>query len=282
MTSMREDVKPVRVPHLKRKKARGEKIAMLTVYDAAMARLFDQAGIDVFLIGDSLGMVVLGYETTVPVTLEAILHHTAAVRRGTKRALIVADMPFLTYGARMSETIRNAGRLIQKGGANAVKVEGGGRMVRTVRRLVELGIPVMGHLGLLPQHIHRVGGFRRQASEAHEAEQLIADALALEEAGAFAIVLECIPSELAGRVSAQLSIPTIGIGAGPHCDGQVMVSYDLLGLSGYAAPSFAKIYAQLGEAMTAAAEQYAADVREGRFPADPQPVAAAQAVQAKS
>ena len=263
---MAEAHKRIRVPDLKEMKQRGEKIAMLTAYDATMARLFDAAGVDVLLVGDSLGMVVLGYETTLPVTLEATLHHTRAVTRGAPRALVVADMPFLSFQTSVADAVRNAGRLLQEGGAVAVKVEGGQPVVETVRRLVEVGIPVMGHLGLTPQSVHRLGGFRRQATADVDARQLVEDALALQEAGAFAIVLESIPAEVAQRATAEVAIPTIGIGAGPHCDGQVLVSYDLLGLSDYA-PPFARKYAELGEAIATAVKAYAEDVRQGRFPA---------------
>jgi 3-methyl-2-oxobutanoate hydroxymethyltransferase len=263
---MTEGVKKVWPLRLKEMKQRGEKIAMLTAYDAMMARLLDCAGIDVLLVGDSLGMVLLGFETTLPVTLDAMVHHTAAVSRGAKRALIVADMPFLSYQVTVPEALRNAGRLVQSGGANAVKIEGGQAVVETTARLVEIGIPVMGHLGLTPQSVNRLGGFRRQAKSEEDAQRLIEDAKALEEAGVFAIVLESIPAELARTVTAQLSIPTIGIGAGPHCDGQVLVSYDALGLTEYSAPSFAKRYAQLGEAISEAARTYAQEVRDGQFP----------------
>ncbi|MGC9951709.1 MAG: 3-methyl-2-oxobutanoate hydroxymethyltransferase [Bryobacteraceae bacterium] len=261
------DTKLIRLPDLAAKKRRGEKIAMLTAYDYTMARLLDRAGIDVLLVGDSLGMVMLGYETTLPVTLDAMVHHTRAVSRGTQRALVVADMPFLTYQLSVEEALRNAGRLIQEGGAAAVKIEGGGASVEVASRLVEAGIPVMGHLGLLPQHVHQLGGFRQQARLHADAEQLLADAQALEEAGAFAVVLESIPASVAEAVTADLHIPTIGIGAGPHCDGQVLVSFDILGLSQDATPPFVRRYADLGEQTVAAAMAYADDVRTGRFPA---------------
>jgi 3-methyl-2-oxobutanoate hydroxymethyltransferase len=263
---MSESVKRIRVPDLKEKKKRGEKIAVLTAYDATMARLLERAGIDVLLVGDSLGMVVLGYETTLPVTLDAMVHHTAAVSRGASRALVVADMPFLTFQISVTEAVRNAGRLIQEGGAAAVKIEGGAAVVDVAQRLVEIGIPVMGHLGLLPQSIHQLGGYRRQARLVEDAEQLIADARALELAGVFAIVLESIPAEVARETTAALSIPTIGIGAGPYCDGQVLVSYDAFGLFEGAVPPFVKQYANLGEQVVAAAKAYAEEVRDGRFP----------------
>ncbi len=271
---MAEAARQIRVRDLKDKKQRGEKIAMLTVYDATMARLLDRAGIDVFLVGDSLGMVIQGHETTLPVTLEAILYHTQAVRRGTKRALVVADMPFLSYQVSVSEGIRNAGKLIQQGGAAAVKLEGGRPVLEVVERLVDAGIPVMGHLGLLPQHVHELSGFRMQAREPHQAERLIEDARMLEAAGAFSIVLESIPAELAKSVTEEVSIPTIGIGAGPHCDGQVLVSYDVFGLNDESVPPFVKQYADLGELMVEAARAYAEDVRQGRFPAPDRRVSA--------
>lgn len=264
---MTERARRVRVPDLKKMKCRGEKIAMLTAYDATMARILDRAGIDVLLVGDSLGMVIMGHETTVPVTLEAVLHHTAAVSRGARNALVVADMPFLTYQVSPQEALRNAGRLLQEGGAAAVKIEGGQPVVEAARRMVEAGIPVMGHLGLLPQSVHLLGGFAPQARHPADAERLLGDARALEEAGAFALVLESIPADLAGNVTRALGIPTIGIGAGPHCDGQVLVSYDAFGLFDEFVPPFVKQYARLGEAMADAARAYAADVRQGQFPA---------------
>src|SRR5579863_1324067 len=264
---MAESVKRIRVRDLQEKKGRGDKIAMLTVYDATMARLLDRAGIDVFLVGDSLGMVIEGHDNTLPVTLDAMLHHTQAVARGTKRAFVVADMPFLTYQASASEAVHNAGRLIQQGGAASVKLEGGHAVAETVARLVEAGIPVMGHLGLLPQHVHELSGFRMQAKCQEDADRLIEDARELQQAGAFSLVLESIPSEVAQAVTEELSIPTIGIGAGPYCDGQVLVSYDAFGLNDESVPPFAKQYASLGEDMVEAAREYAEDVRQGRFPA---------------
>ena len=259
--------KRIRLPDLEAKKRRGERIAMLTAYDYTMARLLDRARIDILLVGDSLGMVVLGHETTLPVTLDAMVHHTRAVSRGAHRALVVADMPFLTYQVNLPETVRNAGRLLQEGGAAAVKIEGGGAVVEAAAKLVEAGIPVMGHLGLLPQSVHQLGGFRQQATLEKDAVQLRDDALALQEAGAFAVVLESIPADVARAVTAELRIPTIGIGAGPYCDGQVLVCYDMLGLSQGAVPPFVKRYADLGEQIVAAATAYADDVRKGHFPA---------------
>ena len=263
---MAESVKRIRIRDLQEKKQRGEKIAMLTVYDATMARLLDRAGIDVFLVGDSLGMVIEGHETTLPVTLDAMLHHTQAVARGTKRAFVVADMPFLTYQASASEAVHNAGRLLQQGGAAAVKLEGGHAVAEAVARMVDAGIPVMGHLGLLPQHVHEMSGFRMQAKCQEDADRLIEEARELQQAGAFSVVLESIPSEVAHAVTEELSIPTIGIGAGPYCDGQVLVSYDAFGLNDEFVPPFVKQYACLGEEMVEAARAYAEDVRRGRFP----------------
>ena len=261
----------VRVPDLAAMKARGEKITMLTAYDATMARLLDRAGIDVLLIGDSLGMVVLGGQDTLQVTLEDMIRHTKAVRRGSSRALVVADMPFMTFQVSIPEAIRNAGRLMQEGEAMAVKLEGGVDMAATIERLVSVGIPVMAHLGLLPQSVHQLGGFKRQATTPEARRKLLMDASAIEQAGAFAVVLECIPSDLAQEVSAKLKIPTIGIGSGPDCDGQVLVSYDLLGLTDHA-PSFAHRYAPLGQAVTEAARAFAEDVRTSHLhPERPKP-----------
>jgi 3-methyl-2-oxobutanoate hydroxymethyltransferase len=256
----------IRVPDFKTMKRRAQKITMLTAYDATLARLLDRAGLDAILVGDSLGMVILGHETTLPVTLDAMIHHTAAVSRGTSRALVIADMPFLTYQVTVSEAVRNAGRLLQEGGAAAVKIEGGRPMLDVVRRLVDVGIPVMGHLGLLPQSVHKIGGYARQGTEPDQADAIIADAAALEDAGAFAIVLEAMPAELARTITARIGIPTIGIGAGPDCDGQILVSYDMLGLFEHP-PSFVKQYARLGEEIVAAASAYIEDVHSGRFPA---------------
>jgi 3-methyl-2-oxobutanoate hydroxymethyltransferase len=253
-------MKPVRVPDLRAMKERGDKIAVLTAYDFMMARLLDRAGVDVILVGDSVGMVVLGFDNTLPVTLEMMIHHTSAVSRGAKRALIVADMPFLTFQLSMEEAMRNAGRLIQEGGAAAVKIEGGRQIADTAKRLVDIGIPVMGHLGLTPQSVHQLGGFRPQGRDSEAAERLLKDAEVLEKSGVFAIVLESIPADLAGRVTASLKIPTIGIGAGTQCDGQVLVSYDMLGLSDNT-PPFAKQFAQLSEQILAAARAYIEDVR---------------------
>jgi 3-methyl-2-oxobutanoate hydroxymethyltransferase len=265
------DPKRVRTTDFRRKKEQGDKIVMLTAYDATMARLFDHAGVDALLVGDSLGTVILGHETTLPVTLDAMVHHTAAVSRGARRALVIADMPFLSYQVSVAEAVRNAGRLIQEGGAAAIKLEGGRAMLDVVARLVEVGIPVMGHLGLMPQSVHAVGGYRRRPMHADDVEALIAEAVALEHAGTFALVLEAVPAEAAALVTAQLKIPTIGIGAGPECDGQILVSYDMLGLFDEFVPSFVKQYARLAETILDATQTYAADVRAGRFPQVPAP-----------
>jgi 3-methyl-2-oxobutanoate hydroxymethyltransferase len=257
--------KRIRVPDLILMRERHERIVMLTAYDATMARLFDQAEVDILLVGDSLGNVILGLDTTIEVTLDAVIHHTRAVARGANRALIVADMPFLTYQVSSEDALRNAGRLFQAGAA-AVKLEGGREVADTVRRLTEAGLPVMGHLGLTPQHVHRLGGMRRQATSETAAEDLLQDALALEAAGAFAIVLEAIPNTVAKNVTSKLRIPTIGIGAGPYCDGQVLVSYDILGLYDGIVPPFVKRYAQLGSDIVRAAKTYAEEVRTGLYP----------------
>jgi len=258
--------KKVRAPDLALMKERGERIVMLTAYDASMARLLDRGGVDLLLVGDSLGHVILGLETTIPVTLDAIVHHTSAVARAATRALVVADMPFLTYQISAEQALRNAVRLFQEAGAAAVKVEGGRAIAETVRRLTAAGLPVMGHVGLTPQHVHRLGGMRRQAKDDAAAQELLRDALALEEAGAFAIVLEAVPDAVAQLVTSRLKAPTIGIGAGPFCDGQVLVSYDMLGLFDGHVPKFVKQYAQLGETILSAAQAFADDVRQGAYP----------------
>ena len=257
----------VRVPDLLEMKRSRRKIAVLTAYDATMAHLLDSAGIDVLLVGDSLGMVVMGEDTTLGVTLEMMVHHTRAVANGTRRALVVADMPFLSYQASASDAIRNAGALLQRGGAAAVKLEGGAAIADTIKRLVECGIPVMGHIGLVPQSVHKLGGFRPVGKTGEEADALLRDADAVEAAGAFSLVLESIPAELAARITAARSIPTIGIGAGPACDGQVLVSYDAFGFFDAFTPRFVKRYAELGAALSDAARCYIEEVRAGAFPA---------------
>jgi 3-methyl-2-oxobutanoate hydroxymethyltransferase len=256
----------VRVTDIQDKKRRGEKIAMLTAYDASFARLLEEAGIEILLVGDSLGMVIMGEETTIPVTLDVMVHHTRAVARAVRRALVVADMPFLTYQGSVSEAVHGARRLIQEGGAAAVKMEGGRPIADAVRRLGEIGIPVMGHLGLTPQSVHRLGGFGRQARAEEDAARLVEDARLLEQAGVFAIVLESIPDEVARRVTESVAVPTIGIGAGPYCDGQVLVCYDALGLTPERVPPFVRQYANLGAEIIEAARRYAQEVRDGKFP----------------
>jgi 3-methyl-2-oxobutanoate hydroxymethyltransferase len=256
----------IRVPNLLEMKRASRKITMLTAYDAAMANIMDGAGIDVLLVGDSLGMVVVGDHSTVGVTLDMMVHHCRAVANGAARALIVADLPFLTYHTSEADALRNAGRLIQSGRAEAVKLEGGAPFCSVVRALTDAGIPVMGHLGLQPQHEHTLGGFRAVGKNRAEAEQLVADAHALQNAGAFALVLESIPADLARQVTAELTIPTIGIGAGPHCDGQVLVSYDAFGLFQGYVPRFVKRYADLATVMAGATHAYIDDVRSGAFP----------------
>ncbi len=246
-------------------KERAEKIVMVTAYDYPSAVLVDEAGVDVILVGDTLGMVVLGYDSTIPVTLDDMVHHTKAVVRGAKRALITADLPFLTYQTGSQDALRNAGRLIQQGAA-AVKLEGGIDICPQVRALVSAGIPVMGHLGLTPQSIHVLGGYKVQGRDEKSAQKLLAEARSLEDAGIFSLVLECIPADLAARITETLSIPTIGIGAGPHCDGQVLVLHDLLGIEGSVRPRFVKQYAHLSETIRSAVAQYAQEVRQEQFP----------------
>ncbi|HEY2105094.1 MAG TPA: 3-methyl-2-oxobutanoate hydroxymethyltransferase [Candidatus Binataceae bacterium] len=261
----------IRVPHLARMKARRRKIAMLTAYDFTFARIFDQAGIDILLVGDSLGMTVQGRDTTLPVTVDEMVYHLRMVTRACARALVVGDMPFLSYQVSAEDALRNAGRLIKEGGAEAVKLEGGVMIADTVRRLVDVDIPVMGHIGLTPQSVHRMGGYRVQGRIEGRAagcrERLLEDAAALEAAGAFAIVLEGMPAELAREITERCSVPTIGIGAGPECDGQVLVMHDMLGLSQSRKPRFVKAYAALSQAVGSAAADYAREVREGAFPA---------------
>ena len=256
----------VRTTKLLEMKQTGERIVCITAYDYAMARLVDEAQIPVALVGDSLGNVVLGYDSTIPVTLDDMVRHTQAVVRGSERALIVADMPFMTYNVSVEDSLRNAARLMQEGGAQAVKLEGGTAVAEVVRRLTESGIPVMGHVGLTPQSVHQLGGYRVQGRTLGEARRLMEDALALEEAGAFAVVIESAPGELAKLVSSRLTIPTIGIGAGAGCDGQVQVIYDILGLSARQ-PRHAKQYARLNDVILAALQAYAAEVSDASFPA---------------
>ena len=256
----------VTIGELKEMKRNSEKIAMLTAYDYATAKLMDEVGVPLLLVGDSLGMVILGYESTIPVTMEEMLHHTKAVVRGTKRALVIGDMPFMTYHTSISDALHNAGRFIQEGGAQAVKLEGGEPMAEAVHRVVECGIPVMGHIGLTPQSIHQLGGFKVQGKTQEAAIRLLKDAQALEKAGAFAIVLESIPAPLARIITEKVGVPTIGIGAGPWCDGQVQVVSDLLGLFTDFVPKHAKQYARLFETIKGAVVDYVAEVQAGTFP----------------
>ena len=253
---------------LKEKKRNGQKITMLTAYDFPTARMMDEVGIDIILVGDSLGNVVLGYETTLFVTMDEMIHHTRAVTRAARNTMVVGDMPFLSYHLSVEEGLRNAGRFMQEAGAQAVKLEGGQERVAVVRALTEAGIPVMGHIGLTPQAVHQLGGFRVQGKDVETAQQLIADAKALEEAGAFAVVLECVPAPLAKKVTQEVSIPTIGIGAGPDCDGQVLVNHDMVGLFGGHVPKFVRQYAQIGEIMKEAFKAYKEDVEKGTFPTE--------------
>ena len=259
----------VTVPAVRQSKERGEKLVCLTAYDYPTARIVDEAGTDLVLVGDSLGNVVLGYDSTVPVTLEEMLHHTRAVRRGVERALLVADMPYGTYHTGPDDAVRAALRLVKEGGAEAVKLEGGRGRVETIRRLVAEEIPVMGHIGLTPQSLHKLGSYRLQAKTADAARALVEDALALEEAGAFAVVLEVVPREIAREVTAALHVPTIGIGAGADCDAQILVTHDLLGLSfSKTSPRFVRQYANVRDQMNEAIQAYADDVRTGAFPSD--------------
>jgi 3-methyl-2-oxobutanoate hydroxymethyltransferase len=258
----------VTVPALARAKARGEKIAMLTAYDFAFARIFDAAGIDVLLVGDSLGNVVQGQDTTVPVTLDEMVYHTRLVSRAARRALVVGDMPFGSYHASVEQAVASAVRLMKEGGAHAVKLEGGERVADRIAALARLQIPVMGHVGLTPQSVHQFGGFRVQGRGDEGHARVLADAKAVEAAGAFAVVLECVPKELAREISAALAIPTIGIGAGVGCDGQVLVMHDLLGLTDGAPPKFVRQYVGLGDVARRAAELWADDVRNQKYPSD--------------
>lgn len=251
---------------LRQYKSEGRAIVMLTAYDYPMAKLLDEAEVDMLLVGDSLGNVMLGYDSTLPVTMEDMLHHVKAVCRGAKRAMVVADMPFMSYQISIPEALKNAGRLLQEGGAQAVKLEGGAALADTVKAIVTAGIPVVGHLGLTPQSVNQLGGFKVQARDEQTAQQLLDDARALEAAGAFAIVLECIPNGLAKRVSESINIPTIGIGAGVACDGQVLVIHDLLGLHSGFTPKFVKKYADLHHEIALAVQNYISDVREKQFP----------------
>jgi 3-methyl-2-oxobutanoate hydroxymethyltransferase len=256
----------VTIAEIAQMKQRKERIPMLTAYDYVTAKMVDETSIPLMLVGDSLGMVMLGYESTIPVTMEEMLHHTRAVVRGARRALIVGDMPFMTYHISVSDALHNAARFIQEGGAQAVKLEGGEIVAEKVRRFVDCGIPVMGHIGLTPQSVHQLGGFRVQGKTEEAAEGLLKDACVLEEAGAFAIVLECVPAPLSRLVTQRVSIPTIGIGAGPDCDGQVQVISDILGLYSDFVPKHAKQYVKLAEEIKTAVADYMAEVKSASFP----------------
>jgi 3-methyl-2-oxobutanoate hydroxymethyltransferase len=259
-------ISKVTVHTLAKMKAEHRKISMLTAYDASFSRLIDQAGCDIILVGDSLGMVVQGGGNTLPVTMEEMIYHCRSVKRGTERAQVVGDMPFMSYQASLEEGIRNAGRLVKEGGAEAVKLEGGADYAELAHRLSKIGIPVMGHIGLTPQSLHSMGGFKVQGRSAAQAKQLLEDARALEQAGCYSIVLEGIPQELAQQITASLTIPTIGIGAGVHCDGQVLVIYDLLGMNEEFRPKFVKRYDNLAVRIRTAVEQYITEVRNEQFP----------------
>jgi len=259
-------VKKKTIPSILAMKADEHRITVLTSYDYPLTRIIDACGVDIVLVGDSVGVVVAGHETTLPVTMEEMIYHTRSVVRAEPRALVVADLPFLSYQVSLDEARRNAGRLIKEGGAEAVKLEGGVACAATIRAITAMDIPVMGHIGLTPQSIHRMGGFKVQGRDDEQAERLLADARSVEEAGAFAMVLEGIPSELARRITAAAGIPTIGIGAGPHCDGQVLVIHDILGLCEKYAPKFVKKYADLRPIITDAVNRYLEEVRSGEFP----------------
>ena len=260
----------VSISQIKDMKQKGEKITMLTAYDYTTAKIIDEAGVPLILVGDSLGMVVLGYESTIPVTMEEMLHHTKAVVRGTKQAMVVGDMPFMTYHVSTSDALRNAARFIQEGGAQAIKLEGGVTVAEKVRSIVDCGIPVVGHIGLTPQSIHQLGGYKVQGKTSEAALKMVEDAQALEEAGAFAIILETIPAPLAAVITQKVGIPTIGIGAGAGCDGQVQVISDILGLFTGFVPKHAKQYAKMADTIRTAVSEYDKEVKAGSFPTDEQ------------
>ncbi len=258
----------VTIRDLARMKRRGEKIPMITAYDYTSAQLVERAGIPLILVGDSLGQVVLGYDSTVPVSMDDMVHHIKTVVRGTRRAHVVGDLPFLSYHADVSDAIRNAGRLLKEAGAQSVKLEGGRSQAETVSRIVQSGIPVMGHIGLTPQAVNQLGGYRVQGKSVKDAVRLMDDAHSLEQAGAYAIVIECVPEPLARMITERVSVPTIGIGAGAGCDGQVQVFHDMMGLYEDFTPKHARRYAQLGQAMVEATQSYISDVQDGSFPDD--------------
>ena len=260
---------------------RGKRIAMITAYDYTSARIVEDAGVDIILVGDSLGQVVLGYDSTVPVSMEDMVHHLKAVSRGTKKAHIVGDLPFMSYQASRAEAIRNAGRLLKEGGAQSVKLEGGRHVEKTIRKIVQAGIPVMGHIGLTPQAVNQLGGYRIQGRTTKAAVELLEDAMAVENAGAYSIVLEGVPSQLARIVTERLTIPTIGIGAGVHCDGQVQVFHDMMGLYTDFTPKHARKYAHLAELMNNAVSDYIQDVRAQSFPSEDESFTLSQEVLAE-
>lgn len=259
-------MKKITTADIRARKNQGQPFSMLTAYDYSFARILDEAGVDMLLVGDSLGNVMLGHTTTLPVTMEDMLHHVKAVSRGVKRALVVADMPFMSYQVSIEDAVRNAGRLVQEAGAEAVKLEGGQEIADTVQKIVRAGIPVIGHLGLTPQAVHQLGGYKVQGKEAEAAKKLLADAKSLESCGAFAILLECVPEALATLITKELSIPTIGIGAGAGCDGQVLVVHDILGLFPGNKAKFVKTYVNLHEIITGAVKSYISEVQERAYP----------------
>jgi len=259
--------KKITIPELQQMKLEGRRIAVLTAYDYPTAKLLDEAGVDILLVGDSAAVVFCGYETTLPITMEEMLYHLKAVVRARPRALVVADMPFMACQSGETEALQNCGRMLKEGGAEAVKIEGGVNMAPIIRAVTEMDIPVMGHVGLTPQSVHRMGGYKVQGRK-EQAERIIEDAVAVQEAGAFALVLEGIPSSLAARITETLDIPTIGIGAGPDCSGQVLVIHDILGLCEKYSPKFVRRYADLGPLITAAARQYVSEVKDGIFPTE--------------
>ncbi len=271
----------ITINQIKDMKQKGEKITMLTAYDYSTAKIIDGVGIPLILVGDSLGMVVLGYQSTIPVTMEEMLHHTKAVVRGTKQAMVISDLPFMTYHITVEDALRNAARFIQEGGAQAIKLEGGVNVAEKVSRIVDCGIPVMGHIGLTPQSIHQLGGFKVQAKTPEAASRLLEDARALEAAGAFAIVLETVPAPLATLITQRIGIPTIGIGAGTNCDGQVQVINDILGSFTDFVPKHAKQYAKLADIISNAVTEYHNEVKAGSFPTEKQSYSMDESVLAK-
>ncbi|MEA2014209.1 MAG: 3-methyl-2-oxobutanoate hydroxymethyltransferase [Thermodesulfobacteriota bacterium] len=261
-------INKITISAVQKMKSDGEKISMLTAYDYSIATVMDEAGVDIILVGDSLGMVVLGYDSTLPVTMDDMIHHTKTVSRATRHAMVIGDMPFMSYQVSTEEALRNAGRLMKEAGGHGVKLEGGREVAEVVRKITSSGIPLMGHLGLTPQSVHQLGGYKVQGKDDKAARRMMEDARILEEAGAFSIVLECIPATLAGEISRSLAIPTIGIGAGVECDGQVLVVNDMLGMFEKFTPKFVKKYANLNIDMRAAIEQYIGEVKNEKFPSE--------------